>query len=176
MLFRLLVIKLIDEHYRVRIVRCPESGIITEERWENHDRLHHRLDGPALINRDRFSGHVTSMLFLVNGEYHRADGEPAQLEFDETTGVCTVRAYFVDGRSWRPDGLPHVERIDPETGILWQAEYWDNRPEWDRPKRHRVDGPALITYDRLTGEQTDALYYVNGRKRASLPQPSPQPE
>lgn len=165
-----------DEHYRVQILRCPRSGIAAEERWETPDGRLHRLDGPALVTRDRVSGQTTSLLFLKNGEYHRSDGEPAHLEFDERSGVCVFRAFFVDGRSERPEGLPHVERIDPDTGVVYQAEYWARQPDWAAPRRHRSDGPAVITFDPVTGERTGEKFYLNGRKRRSPPDAEPPPE
>ncbi|MEL7444252.1 MAG: hypothetical protein AAGK02_00370 [Pseudomonadota bacterium] len=164
------------EHYRVKKYRCPISGIVTLERWENTKGELHNPDGPALVARDQSSGHTTSIRYAIDGHYHRPNGEPAQLEFDPQSGACIHRSFFINGMPARPDGLPHIEWVDPDTSIVYQAEYWDDRPEWDRPKRHRTDGPALLTFNRVSGEESGAAFYVNGRKRANLPNPDPTPE
>lgn len=151
-----------DEHYRVRILRCPNSGVVCEEAWEKPNGDLHRLDGPAVTRRDRVTGVVTHLGYWVDGQAHREDGEPSVQEFDPESGECIWRSFSLDGQYERPDGLPHCEFIDAMSGVVYRAEFriWTG----SKAVLHREDGPALLVYDRTSGEQTDAIFYQNGRK------------
>ena len=152
-----------DEQYRVRILRCPESGVIAEERWETPAGRLHRLEGPALLERDRKTGKVLGSYHCVHGLPHRSDGAPSTEEFDEVTGTCVYRAYRVEGVFSRPDDLPHAEWIDPSSGVVYRAEYYASLEIASKPLLHRESGPALVTFDRETGEQTGYAYYKHGQ-------------
>lgn len=62
-----MVVKL--EHYKVKIVRDLESGIIVSEKWMNRKGNAHRpvAEGPAYIERDAQTGAVTMQVFCENG-------------------------------------------------------------------------------------------------------------
>lgn len=160
-----------EENYRVKILRVPESGIVSEERWETSEGALHRVGGPALVTRDPQTGHINSSHFFKRDLHHSDGGNPAYLEFDPETGACIYKAYFVDGHYQRPNDLPHVEWIDPKTGMVYRAEYKTDRTSWNGPKRHRENGPALILYDPVTGAKIREEFYLLGRK-----QPSPTRE
>lgn len=160
-----------DENLRVKRVRCLSTNIVVEERWTRPNGELHNPDGPAEIDRDPVTGIETTIGYLIDNRMHRLNGEPAYANFDPKSGVCTFRVFCVDGQFSRSDGLPHAEWIDAETGNVYKAEYREFRPEWDQPKLHRLDGPALLTFDPTTGEATSASFYVDGKKQNQIPFP-----
>ena len=163
-----------DEHYRVRKLRCPLSGIVAEELWETPEGALHNPDGPAIICRDRENGIVTRIGYYLNGDPHRSNGDPACEEFDPETGRCNFRLFAVAGEYDRPDQLPHVEFVDAGTGRVYRAEYRVFGTKGSL--LHRADGPALITYDRQTGALTSATFYRHGRKQSGAAPPPPSAE
>ena len=164
-----------EERYRVHILRSPITGTAVEERWETSDGALHRIDGPALTTRDPDTETVISEHFFRDGMHHRDNGEPAYLEFDNHTGVCVYRAFFEDGQYRRAGGLPHVEWIDPVTSLIYREEYKLDRASWSKPRLHREEGPALLVYNRQTGDLIREEYFKYGRKHSKLTSQTPPP-
>lgn len=158
--------------------RCRESGVLYSEEWRNEDGELHNTEGPASIKRDRNTGHITEVTYCENGMLKRAGGLAPIEEYDWQTGALLVRLWHVF--SPRPGGLPNIEYYDAETGKLTDEQWTMKRPEPTGRKKtymfHRADGPAWIGYDRVTGEQTFADYYINGRRRNPEKMPSLRPE
>ncbi len=147
--------------------RCQKTGVVDLETWEKADGTPHNPDGPAITERDRTTGVVTRLTYMVDGKVSREGGEPASAEFDPQTGQCVFRTFCIDGQFGREDGLPDVEHLDEETGVVVRAEYCVAHSRKGRVC-HREDGPALITYDRLTGVVTGERYFINGRERSPI--------
>lgn len=152
-----------DENYKVRILRCPESGVVCSEEWETAGGVLHRLDGPAVVRRSPVSGLVTHIGYWVEGRAHRSDGEPAIEEFNGETGASVWRAFSVNGQYSRDNDRPHCEFVDKETGLINREEYrlWTGT----EAVLHRTTGPALLTYDPITGLLTGSHFYYKGRRR-----------
>jgi len=169
------VVSIVEEHYKVRISRCPVSGVIVEEEWKNQNGLLHRIDGPALIERNRDVDVETHRAFWLNGQRHRSHGKPALLEFGQSSGLLFRRVWLEHGKFVRPDNLPHVEWLDEETGIVVRAEYRIKNNTKYGSSLHRENGPALLKFDRVSGDQTGAEFYRFGRKQktSSISKPVP---
>lgn len=163
MVYLSVTIGLKDEHYRVRILRCPSSGVVCEETWETPNGDLHRLDGPAVIRRDRATGNITHSGYWVDGHAHRSEGKPAAQEHDPISGQCIWRSFSVEGQYERPNNLPHCEFLSVDAGVVYRAEYrlWNG----SRSVLHREDGPAVLIFDRSTGEPVEVQFYRNGRKQ-----------
>ncbi|WP_421929768.1 hypothetical protein [Neoaquamicrobium sediminum] len=125
----------------------------------------HREDAEAVIKRARDSGVVTERSHYRRGQLSREDGKPAHLEYDEASGKLTRRLWLVRGEYSRPGGLPPVEWLDKDTGVVVRAEYRVRTDSSGSSQLHRETGPALILYDRITGEQKELGYYRFGRKQ-----------
>lgn len=160
---------LIDENYIVRTYRCPESGVVVSEQWGTSKFPRHRTGGPAVIDRDRDTGTETFIGYFENNLRHREGGLPSDQEFDKE-GNLIWQAFRVRGEYERENDLPHCEEFDPETGQCIRAEYRIKNPHFRGLGKtsllHRMNGPAVLTYDRLTGELTGATFYRSGRKQS----------
>ena len=141
--------------------------MVTEEEWRDHEGLLHRWGERAVIRRARDSGIVTERGYYWRGQLHREGGEPAHLQYAETSGKLIRRLWLVHGEYSRPDGLPPVEWLDEETGAIVRAEYRIRKDASGSSQLHREAGPALILYDRITGEQTEVGFYRFGRKQGA---------
>lgn len=168
----------IEEIIKVTRMRCRESGVLYSEEWRNEKGESHNTEGPAEIKRDMHTGHVTRIVYAQNGYLKRADGLAPYEEFDEKNGALIKRLWSTSFA--RPGGLPNIEYYDSETGKLVAEQWTMKRPEpLGRNKEymfHRTDGPAWIEYDPITGAQTSAEYYINGRRRHPEKMPSLRPE
>lgn len=154
----------VDEHYNVRLLRCPQTGIVVEEKWTTPNNKLHRLDGPALIKRDEESGGITHTSYYKNGKLTRDEGEPAYSEFDPHTGNCWYRVFSLDGIYFRPDNRPHVEFLDRITCHVHRAEYCMKVD--GKRVLHRIGGPALLTFNPETGRANGAWFYEYGRQKS----------
>lgn len=170
----LFVVGVIQEHFNVTICRCPISGVISDEEWRDHNGLLHRMDEPAIVRRNRDSGTVFERGFYWHDQLHRTGGEPAQLDYAEGSGRLLRRLWCAHGEFSRPGDLPHVEFLDEETGIIVRAEYRirTKTAQKGSSQLHRDNGPALLLFDRITGEQTEAAFYRRGRKQGISPGPA----
>jgi hypothetical protein len=92
------------EAYTVEKVYDETTGIIIREDWWNSEIKRsenwHRLDGPAVINRDPTTGIVTHEEWWKNGVPHRADG-PAFIYRNPATGKITRQIWYCEGE-WIP--------------------------------------------------------------------------
>ena len=162
-----MVVGVVKEKYSVEISRCPISGKIVSEYWRNAEGGLHRPDGPAVIETDRITGVVTEEQYYLNGEIHRPDGEPAMINYCHKTGNVLRKAWLENDILVRSGGLPTMEYFDGHTQKLVRAEYQISRGGSCKSRLHRLDGPAVITFDPVSGKQTGALFYKNGRKASS---------
>lgn len=169
---RLRVVGVVQEHFQVTICRCPISGVITDEEWRDHDGLLHRWDEPAIVRRERDTGIVTERSWYWRNQLHRPSDEPAMLEYAEQSGKLIRRHWLLHGEYSRPHDRPHIEWVDEETGVVVRAEYRLKTSPGKRSQLHRETGPALILFDRYTGEPTEAHLYRFGRKQVALQGPS----
>lgn len=169
------VVGVVQEIFQVKLCRCPISGVITDEEWRDHNGLLHRRDEPAIIRRERGSGTITERSWYWRNQLHRADGEPAMLEYAEQSGKLVRRHWLLYGEYSRSNDLPHVEWVDEETGVVVRAEYLLKSSPGKRSLLHRENGPALMFFDRSTGEQTEASFYRSGRKQGVPPRPALKP-
>lgn len=112
-----------NEVYTVEIHRNPRTGVAQIEKWLKGGQVH-RVDGPALIVRDRETGAVTQELWMRNGELHREDG-PASLTRDLLTGRIKYSTWHINGRKVpapsrsRRDAEVFVRRGPAATGPRW---------------------------------------------------------
>ncbi len=88
------------------------------------------------------------------GRPHRDDG-PAILTFGPT-GLELSRTYYQCGVVTRDDG-PAIEVVDLED--LYQEVIWVKDG-----KRHRIEGPAEITTDLVTGVEFAVTWWNNDKK------------
>lgn len=168
----LAVVGVIQEHFKVSVCKCPLSGVISEEEWRDHNGLLHRWDEPAITRRDRDSGVVTERSFCWRDQLHRTNGEPAQLLYEERSGQLIRRAWLVHGEYSRLNDLPHVELLDERTGNIVRAEYRIRMDGGRRSALHRETGPALLLFDRISGQKTDSAFYRFGRKQGGTSVPA----
>lgn len=63
--------------------------------WINGKRS--RLDGPALIIRDKETGNIAQTTHFVDGKLH-SEGKPTTMIFNEVTGEPEEASYFRNGK------------------------------------------------------------------------------
>ena len=157
----------------VKLKRQPKTGIVTYEEWSDENRSLHRWnDEPAVIKRDKSTGNITETHYYFNDRPHRENGEPA-VAFFTAEGKLKSRLFFVNGKYSRPDGLPHYEKFNPDNGVMVKAQYRVGSDQARGWALHREKGPAELIFDPETGALLKASYYLDGRKRKSLPTPAP---
>jgi hypothetical protein len=141
--------------YIVELQSDPVTGVVRREDWFTAESWpkHHRLGGPASIQRDP-SGMVVHETWFQNGELHR-DGAPAFIDRDPVTGTVFWESWYQNGLPHR-DGAPAKIRRNSVTGIVI-------REKWCLHGRlHRIDGPAIICRHPTTGKITSSSWRVNG--------------
>jgi hypothetical protein len=119
--------------------------------------MRHRVDGPAVIERDPATGTVTHEEWCRDDRLHR-EGEPAVVTRDPATGVVTYEAWHWHGALHR-EGGPAVTERNPVTGAtLVELWYVANR-------KHREGGPAVIRRT-ANGMVISESWWVNGEGAA----------
>jgi hypothetical protein len=83
------------EVYTVKIDRDDATGVAVFEEWTQGDGTQNRIDGPAMIVRDRSTGIVTTERWIRNNEIHRDDGPAVILR--TSTGRVYSSEWFKHG-------------------------------------------------------------------------------
>jgi len=95
-----------DEVYTVRIRRDAKTGVAIYETWNNTEGLHHRVDGPADIERDPVTAVITKEVWIRNGNADREDG-PAIIRRNAKTGAVTYSAWYRSSEKIAPPKRAH---------------------------------------------------------------------
>jgi hypothetical protein len=82
------------------------KGFVVYERWENEDGNIHRKDGPAIVERDPFTGRVLLEEWYKDGKLHRENG-PAVVHYDEDGPGIQHQRWWKDGEM-----LPMVSDLE----------------------------------------------------------------
>lgn len=159
------MVLLVEEISKVKILRCPETGIAVYETHEDKNGYFHREGAPATIERDRDTGSSIRLMYYFRDLSHRSGGKPAVQSFSHETKAPIWRAWREHGEYFRAGDLPHVEVLDAQTGHVIRAEYRLRNDTKKGYYLHREKGPAVITFNKDTGEQTGAVFYRFGRKQ-----------
>ncbi len=72
------------------------KGFVVYERWENEDGNIHRKDGPAIVERDPFTGKVLLEEWYKDGKLHRENG-PAIVHYNEDGPGIQHQRWWKDG-------------------------------------------------------------------------------
>lgn len=170
------MVLLVEEISKVKILRCPETGIAVFETYEDEIGHLHREGAPASIERDRDTGLDIRLMYYFRDLSHRSGGEPAVQSFSHETNALIWRSWREHGEYFRADDLPHVEVLDPRTGNVIRAEYRIRNDTKKGYALHRENGPAVITFNKDTGKQTGTEFYRFGRKQniSNAPTMSPR--
>jgi len=166
------VVCLVKEISKVRILRCPETGVAVFETHEDKNGYLHREGAPASIERDRDTGSNIQLMYYFRDLSHRSGGKPAVQLFSHETKAPIWRAWREHGEYFRADDLPHVEILDPKTGNIIRAEYRIRNDTKKGYALHRENGPAVITFDKDTGKQTGVKFFRFGRKQNNSNSPT----
>jgi len=75
-----------------------KNGVVFYEEWHNESGIWHRIDAPAIIERDLQTGHVIHEEWIYNGKPHRVDGA-AEIFYDANSGLITGKLYYKNGRN-----------------------------------------------------------------------------
>jgi hypothetical protein len=140
------------------LFRDRANNIVIHEQWVRSSRdgksySHHRVGGPAIVDRDHRSGAVTCEEFWVNGQL--CDGvSPSIQTFDSDSGVVIGEIWTRSGLKHREGAAAHIER-HPKTGTVILEEWWIDG------KKHRDDGPAIIFRDEK-GNILSERWYTDG--------------
>ena len=122
-----------------------QTTVICEKWWK--DGGLHRLDGPAVIERDPATDTVICEEWWSDGTLHRVDG-PAVIERDPATGIVTREDWWNDGSLHRTDGPAIIER-DPATGIVTCEEWWREGDEIAPPAAEPVPQAGDTAHDDI---------------------------
>lgn len=98
------------------------------QQWFVHGCIHRGSDKPAVVNACNEDDDLSKEEWWTMGKLHRLAGGPAVVEFD---GTCR---WYDWGVLHRDNDLPAIDGPTKE---------W-----WVRGRRHRADGPAVITADQ----------------------------
>lgn len=117
----------------------------------------HRINGPAMVDRNGETLVDVWERWFVNGLQHREDG-PAEIVRDAQTGEFICREWWLNGQLVDPpkDGsvpVPLAEEV--ATGEV-EMHHDENGA------LHRTDGPAWVMRDRQSGIVTAERWYRDG--------------
>ena len=120
------------------VYRNPEDGLIGQERYYWHGRLH-RSDGPARVAYDITSTIMLEENYYHHGLLHRDPKQGAAFIERNGDGVVVTENYFVNGFLYRDpaDGPRHISRRDDGSVARQEFSELDEMPPCARPPRKR---------------------------------------
>lgn len=139
------------------------GDVVTTEEWYLNGKLH-RADGPAITKRNA-DGSIISEEWYVNGERHRV-GAPAKI-VHATPHKAQIDIWYLDDKHYRST------TYDVNTGKPSQDEWLmpSQDDEWGKGiyNRHRVDGPAIVSYNEDGSISTEEYWQDNQKHRDGAP-------
>ena len=136
-----------------------KDGRATSEYFYNlENELDRKGDLPAVIIYNHFTGEPLKQEWFRDGKRHRENG-PAVISI--TPGANLVRReWWTNDRLDRWDDQPAVVETQIDTGRILRAEF-HVVGLLDRP---RDKGPAIIEFDRTTGEVSKRQFWEAGKR------------
>jgi antitoxin component YwqK of YwqJK toxin-antitoxin module len=132
------------------VIRYYVSGNTKYVKYYRDGQLHRdSLDGPAIISYDEYGRKILEEYYECD-LLHRTNG-PARVEYNKDGGISSEN-YFKDGVPYREDGPTTIERMG-----IYIHEFYRNQNN----KPHRIDGPSNIIR-RKDGTIKGACYHING--------------
>lgn len=118
-----------------------ETGVVVEERytwdWETH---RDSKEGPALIERDPETGHITCEMYYEYNQRHR-DGGPAFISYSYTDGSVMRQQWYRRGHLHRADGPACI-------GVNEQDEHEEKYYRYGKLYRDSAEGPCWVCKDK----------------------------